>query len=289
MKLFSRKNKTHHAALRSLHADSPAMRWGRRVLIVTLVLLLGWGLVALSIHIKHKWNSQCTVPEVTRGISVSATEHIPAEIAREWFGLTNGCNIAEIDFDVRRQEVMRKHPIVRNLQVTVHLPNKVHINIEERVPVARINLREMKVHHGNEIRELVRWDVVDSEGVFFEFARKDSEKLPAIREPIPSARLGEQLTGRALTALRLIELSSLRGVTASPLPEVSTENNTYLKITTQDYNTLLIAWRIIDDPANPEQPALTRILTNFQLLMNQNLYTGNRTFIVEEPSRIYVL
>lgn len=277
-----------HAALKAAGtAGSPAVRRTAKILIA-LILLGGviYGAWCGYVALRERWQAQCVVRDVKTQVSISATPHISEELAREWFGLTNGCNLAKIEFSERREKILKEHPIVRDMHLTLYLPDRVELTMEERKPIARINVRRKTFRQGAKTIERLNWDVADASGMVFEFPNRDSETLPIIHEKTPSARRGEVLTGRALTALRLIELSTVRHATTLELPQISVDDDTYLQITTQDYNTLLVDWRIIDKPTDPDQPILAKILKNFENLKLQNLYPGVRKFYVPEPNRI---
>ena len=279
------KRRTMHSAMKYMRtAGSPGFRRAVKIALVILAIAAVFGiykLCALAVSkLRACWEAQCVITDVTTQVSISSTPHVKEEHVREWFSLTNGCNLAHLDLAATREQVLKEHPIVKDMSVRRHLPNKIEIAVEERLPIARVNLKR--------VGEIARWDVVDVDGMVFEYARKDSKKLPVISEKTPSAQRGERLSGRALTALRLVELCALRNVASLPECEVSTDSPTYLKVTTENYSTVLIAWSLLDDPSDPEQPAMTTILTNLQQLMNQGLYPDRVTYTITDLDRIAV-
>lgn len=285
---------THRPLKKSLHASQRpttplGSRFKLRILVITVLVILltalGYGGCRLYQHLHERWLAQFVVTDYKTQISISATPHIQEEVARVWFGLTNNCNLAKIDFMELREKVLKEHPIVRELNVTLHVPNHLEISMEERKPIARINFRPMPIQQRPD-NPRYTWDVVDADGVVFNFPPRDSVSLPCIREKSPSAKLGERLSGRALTALRLIELTTVRGIPAPELKEISTDNETHLAITTAADDILHVDWRIIDPPTDPDQPTLQEVMKNFDDLSKQNLFPAHQTYNVPAPGRI---
>ncbi len=256
------------------------------------LLVLGaacWGVWIGVLELDAMWKEQCTVVDAREQISINATAHVSEELVRNWFGLTNGCNLARIDFAGIRSKVMSEYPIVKDMTITRHLPSRLDISLEERVPIARVNLKPMKLRINGKDVATVNWDVADAEGVVFDFAKKDTQMLPIINEPTPSTKRGERLSGRASMALRLVDLCSRDEFASMSLPEVSTANATYLTATTRNYSTVRIDWRLVDDPDNPEQPNLMKILSNLRDTMNTKLCPAGCTFTVTDLDRVSML
>lgn len=282
----TKKNKrSMHSAMKNTRTPgSPGFRRAIKIALVLLALTAIFAIYKVCAFAVSKlrdcWESQCVITDIAAQVSISATPHVKAEHVQEWFCLSNGCNLARLDLAATRERVLKEHPIVKDMSVRRHLPNRIEIAVEERIPIARVNRRR--------VGEINRWDVVDVDGMVFEYARKDSKKLPVIVEKNPSAQRGERLSGRALTALRLVELCSLRSVASLPECEISTDSPTYLKVTTENYSTVLIAWNLLDDASDPAQPALTQILTNLRQLMNKGLYPDRVTYTITDLDRIAV-
>ncbi len=281
------KQVLHSAVKRTRGAGSPKFRRVLRVFLLLLALAFLGAVGYLGVRafnfLKACWEELCVITDVDAQVSISATPHVTAEHIREWFSLTNGCNLAHLDLNEIHARVIREHPIVKKMTVARHLPNRIEIAVEERKPVARINLRRAKGKN-----DIDRWDVVDLDGIVFEANRRESRGLPVILEKTPSAKRGERISGRALVALRLVELCDVRNIVSFDLPEIATDNPTYLKATTVNYSTVRIAWHLLDDARDEEQPALSRILTNMQQLMNQGLYPDRALYTITDLDRIAV-
>ena len=294
MRTVNKHSRSLHSARKQAGKGlSPGWRRGIKIsLAVCLLGLVAYALVKgclfATAKLKSSWEAQCVVTNVTAQASISASPHVKEEHVREWFGLSNGCNLARIDINGTRERILREHPIVRELTVVRHLPAALEIALEERKPIARVNFQTSTVNQDGHGIAIHRWDVADAEGMVFEYAKRDSAKLPVILEKNPTARRGERLNGRALAALRLVELSTVQGIVSLPIPEIDTDNETYLKLTTADYNTILIDWKLLDDPTDEDQPAMRQILKNLQNLFNNGVRPHRATYTITDLDRIAV-
>jgi len=133
--------------------------------------------------------------------------------------------------------------------------------VEERKPIARVNYSTTKVKtaSGHAV-EIGRWDVIDADGVVFNYNTRDSKLLPRIVEPKPSAKKGERLAGRSLSAARLVELGLRKEYAPLRVRDVVVTNATYLVAATENYDIINIDWNFVDDPEEKEQPHLENAL-----------------------------
>ena len=177
-----------HVSLNSRRSDAgPASFLAVKMAVLAVVVIgVAYGAYRLVSRLHSRWVAQYVVPDVHAPgvVEVRTTPHITEEQIRDLFGLTNGCNLALIDFDEVRRDVLQREPIIKSLSVTKRLPNSVSIAAEERKPVVRVNyqVEAMKTADGR-TRRHDRWDVADSDGVVFRFSRKDSQLLPRIKGP----------------------------------------------------------------------------------------------------------
>ena len=162
--------------------------------------------IAIAIYAAYSqlrtlWIDQCQIVDVARPVKVHTGKHILPGVILERFGLKKGANLALIDFRGKREEILRDIPNIRELKVERHLPDRVEIAVEERVPIARLRPARGKVRLGG--------NVVDDEGVVFE-RYKGINLLPeiicegGIKNPIVA---GKRLTGRTRAALSRLPLS----------------------------------------------------------------------------------
>lgn len=215
---------------------------GRKIAIATVVMLL----IALSIFglgkaygvLKEIYLEQCQIVNIDEQINLTAGKMVHADTIKEALGLKVGANLALIDFKERRKELLKKAPNLRNIFITRHLPDKVTIETEERVPIARINLKGRKSPSGI---------VVDSDGVVFSWAR-GTGLLPMIRESeAPLSAPGQVLSGRALAALRVIEACQDGDLRELGIQEIDISKPDYLLVTLSNYSRAKIAWDSMKD------------------------------------------
>ncbi len=286
MKTNRRNRLTLHSAIKKTRGSGKFRRAMRIVFILFILAVfgvlavLGW---KAYVFLRTCWEEQCVITNIDEQVKISATPHVKAEHIREWFSLTNGCNLAHLDLKALHARAMQDHPIVKEMIVARHFPNRIEIFVEERKPIARVNLKRATGKN-----DIDRWDVVDADGIVFEANRKETRNLPVIREKKPSAKRGERISGRALVALRVVELCDVRNVVSFSLPEIATDSPVYLKATTENYSAVRIAWNLLDDARDEKQPALTQILTNMQQLMNQRLYPDRVMYTITDLDRIAV-
>lgn len=254
-------------------------RTAKGVLAVLGVFIGIAALVGLAIaygKLRDLWLEQCVITDVTTQVSVTDGKMVRADTVAMEFGLKNGANVALIDFKKERERVMKKIPHIRNLTVTRHLPNRVSISIEERVPVARMNIRGSRAAADR---------VVDTDGVVFPWKR-GTQTLPTIREAFaPGTPNGNRITGRTLAALRLLETS------AEKFPElnilaVDVSKTDFLLATLGNYSELQIAWEGMDDPSEATEPALVRQLDCLSKAYNTRITDEAGTWIATQPGKV---
>ena len=168
------------------------------------------------------------------------------------FGLRVGANLAEIDFEAKRAEILRKIPTLRNITVTRQLPNRVSIHAEERTPVARLNVCGRRTASGR---------VTDAEGVVFSRLR-GTQTLPTIREAhAPGTASGQRLKGRVRAALDLVLVCGESEFAELGLLEVDTSKPDFLVATLGDYSRVKICWEGMDEASPAARAALTARLS----------------------------
>ena len=208
--------------------------------IVSLFIIIAIviGLMTAYAKLRELWLEQCALNDSRTQISVSAGKMVKADAIKDVFGLTNGANLAKIDFAAKREEVLRKYPTVRSLSIERHLPDRVSIAIIEREPVVRMNVAGGKSETGR---------VADAGGVVFP-CRRGTSMLPVIRESssLPPTACGKPLVGRARAALRLIDVSLDPAFSSLGILEVDISKKDCLSATLGNYSTALIAWDGMD-------------------------------------------
>lgn len=235
------------------------------VLAIVVIAATAVGLVVCYDKLRDLWLEQCVIADMAAQVSVTSGKMVKADVLAEEFGLRTGANLALIDFDVERKRILETIPNLKEITVTRHLPDRVTIVAEERRPVARLNVVKIKADSGK---------VVDDEGVVFMWQR-GTRQLPVIRErSAPGTRKGARLTGRPLSALRLVE--AWQDVANAPVGilEVDVSQPDYLLATLSNYSMAKIAWEGMDGPADPQNPNLARILKRLAQALATRLGDG---------------
>ena len=229
---------------------------GRRnalvILTVAAVVAVIVGVLFSYDRLHGLWLEQCVVHDVASQVSITSGRMVKADVIAENFGLTNGANLAQIDFSERRDALLRKVPNLRSISVTRHLPDRVTIVTEERTPIARMGLC-------GQSKDTCK--VVDADGVVFICAR-GTRMLPIIREAqTPGTATGQTLTGRARAALQLIETVRDPNLAELGVLEVDVSKPDYLQAVLGDYSRAKIAWDGMDDPSPAKRDNLVRQLS----------------------------
>lgn len=285
-----RQCKRFHLAVK-IGSDSARtrLRWLRIALSAVLSVAAGVLIVKAGERMCAAWNAQFAVDDVLAQVTIRSTPHISDEMVRQAFGLTNGCNLATIDFAACRRRTLERQPLIRSIVID-RRGKTLEIAVEERKPVARINLETRRVSRGGKTSEIHLWDAVDSEGVVFSFNRRDTVFMPAIKGLPAAVRRGGRISGRALSALRMIEICAAnRDLAVIGLDSVSVANSTYMQACTKDYSIVKIDWQLLDEPTDPRQKNLRLVLTNLRDTIEKRLTPPRCTYSVSGLDRVCVL
>lgn len=241
--------------------------------------------IARRISSSNAGGGRTVTAEETKQIQITPSPHFTEEHIRKTFGLTNGCNLAAINFVEKREMALKTYPLLRNIKISRIHPDKVKLSVEERKPVARINIIHPKDNGGRPF-----WMVVDSEGVVFDYSLKDSRTLPKIAESKPSAQGGEKISGKTMIALRLVELCSGKDLTGViTLTEVDVSNDIYLIAQTREDNKIKILWEYIREKGDNDLTNMRDAICKIRDVIKTDLKTGfYQTLIVTDNERVIV-
>ena len=246
---------------------------GRRPLVVAAFTVL---LAALAVggylaytRLRAIWMEQCVLTDVESQVLITTGANIKPGLILYQFGLTNGANLAEIDFAKKRRDTLDRIPNIRSLTVSRHLPDHVEIAVEEREPVARMKVRGNKNVTGR---------VVDSEGVVF-IREAGTSLLPVIYEAkTPYTTAGKTLAGRAAAALRMLEACRQSDLSGLNILEVHTHHLDYLIATLDNYSLAKIAWDGMDAPTTGTDE---NMLVQLNCLLDAKRQTTSRGVVVK--------
>lgn len=259
---------------------------GRRNVLVFAGFLLAAGLAVGGYFayatLRDLYEEQCVIEDASLQVTITSGKMVKADVLAEAFGLRKGANLAQIDFDARRREILEKIPNLKAITVSRQLPDKVKIVAEERTPVARMNVRGNRSETGR---------VVDTEGVVFDWQR-GTQMLPIIREQqAPGTAPGHRIEGRTLAALRLIESSLEPTRSELGILEVDVSKPDFLLATLGNYSRAKIAWEGMADPTPSSQIFLNQQLDLLVMAIRShvgdNTVIWNATDTTSKKGRIY--
>ncbi len=244
---------------------------------IGLILLVAFGTGFCFVYQKlyHLWIEQCQITDLAHQVSVQSGETIKRETVLGLFGLKKGANLAQINFRQTRQDVLARFPIIRDIRIQRHLPDRVSIFVEERQPLARMNLKGARKHSGR---------VVDADGVVFQ-RQTNNLLLPTISEANPFTKPGHVLAERRHAALTLIKCCQARDLISLGVLNVDTTPKDYLLVTLGNYSHAKVAWPDMDDA----QVDTTEILRTQLLRLKDAIRTGGssiKVWTVTHPTRV---
>ena len=266
------RNTIHRASIR------PSWMTGFTVLagLVICGLLLGIG------KLRELYLEQCVLRDFDRQITIHTGEMVRAEVIAGIMGLKPGVNLAEIDYAKKRADVLKAIPNLRNIRFHRQLPDGLTIDAEERIPVARLLLKNQSKNTGM---------VVDSEGIAFRYFKK-TQLLPIIREAGPRATpLGLRVTDAARAAIVLIDTMHDPEFQSLGLLEIDATHPDYLLVTVNtglNYSLLKLAWEgMFARPTPASHTALTRQLVHFKQALASPVGSSATLWNATEPGRVY--
>lgn len=259
----------------------------RRRIILTVLALIALvaaviGLYAGYSHLRKLALDQSLIYDVDSQVTLTGANMVKPGIILQELGLVNGANLAEIDIPRRRDALLANIPNIRSASISRRLPNGLDIVIEERKPLAKMNVVGYKGATGR---------VVDAEGVVF-FCSRATQSLPTIREsPKAYTRHGKKLPPLGLAALRMLDMCRDGEYQTLGILEVDITKEDYLLATMANYSFLKIAWYGMTGPASEkEHENLVYQLSHLVKAVRSNILPGaiiwNATDL-SRPCRIY--
>jgi len=250
--------------------------------VLCALVLLGGGGWYVFTRLETFCDRQCRVQDTDLDVViVTSGKMVVPEVITHAFALTNGANLAEIDFARIRADLLARIPNIRDLRIERRMPNRVTVNVFEREPVARVAGRA-KTDDGSR--------VVDSEGVVFRFARSISA-LPIIREaPDVRTKPGERLTGSGAAALHLVEAAAAPELVSLGIQEIDTSKPDHLLLVLGNYARAKIAWERMGEDSAVSRASLAKQLRRLAKALASNLATRSTLWTAtdwKDPGRVY--
>lgn len=244
--------------------------------VIVLAAIIA-GVVVAYKQLQSLWIEQCAITDVNSQVQIQTGKSIAKDTVRELFGLRNGANLALIDFARRREEVMKKYPVVKSIGISRRLPDGVSITVTEREPFARMGISGSKQDLGR---------VCDDEGVVFS-RRRGAEMIPMIREASgPGTMPGAVLDGRSRAALSVLLAAREAEYSALNILEIDVRKPDYLLITLADHSAIKFRWNGMEKPTPESDAALRSQLTKVTQVIATNLSGATQVWNATQPGLI---
>lgn len=246
--------------------------------------LAAWGIKAVCEKLAETYERQCCVTDSGEQVEIVGGKIIEPRLIVNHFGLTNGVNLAHVDFPKLRDSLLESLPIIRDIKISRRMPNFVRIEVIERIPVARV------IGNG---ANASKNKVADREGVIFWYPQKHTALLPIIRvtkKDKNAVDYGKPLSGMGLAALHLLQEASAPEYDILKIQEVETFKPDYVFATLGDSSRAKIAWEEMDKPSKASRISLTNQLARLTSVVKCNVAAGTKLWNVTDwhtPSRIY--
>jgi len=261
---------------------------GRTPIVIGALILLAFVVLGLWLgydRLRSIYLEQSVIRSMESQVEIESGRMVKADVIAENLGIKSGANLATINFKERREAILRKIPNLREIRISRILPDRVRVTIEEREPVARLNIRGKKADTGK---------VVDAEGVVF-LCSRGTRLLPIIREATATGTaIGHRLEGRAQAALRFLGACHDPAFQELGVLDVDVSHPDWLFATINtgtSYTQLKLAWAGMDEPETPESHAsLIRQLTHLRDALRTHVGDGAIIWNATDfsyPGRIY--
>jgi len=241
-----------------------------------------WGASLACEALMAAYDEQCRVIDADVDVVVVVTgsaKMVHRDLVTDIFGLTNGANLAKIDFAAKRADLL-KTPNIRDVRIERRMPNRVTVEVFEREPVARVAGHSRHAPIGR---------VVDAEGVVFRFQRNIAA-LPIIREAEQTNTTpGQKLSGLAAAAVHLVSSAAAPGLGDLRILEVDTSPRDYLLLTLGNYSRAKIAWEHMGQDDATARASLRSQLVRLSRAIGTHLTPGTTLWnaMDYEGGRIY--
>lgn len=249
---------------------------------VAVVALVICGAAMAFNRLVAVYERQCCLTDAGEQVEIITGKILPARLFINHFNLTNGVNLAQLPFAELRERLIRDMPNLRDIKIVRTVPNRVRIEISERIPVVRVIGAGANANPNY---------TADSEGKVFWYPRRDTTLLPIIREVKKNtSTAGASLSGMSMAALRLLEAASDPEFAALKIQEVDTFKQDYLFATLGDSSRAKIAWEDMESNSKASRESLHRQLKRLSQAMKSNVAAGTKLWNATDygvPGRIY--
>lgn len=192
-------------------------------------------------------NEQCVVSSVGDKITVNTGLLVKRGTILAHFDLTNGVNLARVPFEKKRKEFLDLFKQVRDIRIERRGVDRLVIDVEERLPVARVMSMSTKTPGTR---------VADVEGYVFNYPRSETALLPIVRDPTTRiVRPGGRLTGMAGAGVRLAQAARVDFPDLG-IVDINTSSPYCLQATLSSGAVARIAWQDMTLPSEPSEASV---------------------------------
>lgn len=235
---------------------------GRIVLLVALTGSLVFACYAFDRFYFRK-NPVFTVSDVERDVTIDATGSVMTrDVILEYLNIRTGMNIFDVMSSEQLNRLRNESPNIKDVQVEVRLPSKIHIKIVERDPIAEIPRRGRRL-------------VVDEEGVVFT-GRRSMGGLPQITgfEAEDLIEPGQRVPVYVLSALQLVQQLTRKDYSYRVIA-IDTSDPGRFRLTFGDSRQANIAWAGMDQGDKSPSPEMIRRLDRLSRIYDVPYATGS--------------
>jgi hypothetical protein len=255
------------------------------VMLVLLASAACWGAHRAWCALSERYFAQCRIIDTDEDVVIvikGSAKMVHRDLVSVVFGLTNGANLAQIDFAGKRAELLKKAPSIRALTIERRMPNRITFEIFEREPIARV---------ASASRRATINRVADTEGVVFRFHRSIAA-LPIIREAeTPETPPGARLSGASAAALHLVQALNERADLGNfRVLEIDTSPKDGLLLTLGNYARAKIAWAHMGEEHAQARASLARQIERLACAFNSGITPGTtfwNAMDFDDKGRIY--
>ena len=211
-------------------------------------------------------------------VGIIPGKQVRAGSIRSIFGIKEGVNLNEIDFEAKRRALLAKYPVVKSVKIVRHLPLDIDIELEEREPVARL------VPGGGNRR------VVDETGVVFDLPPERTANLPVIenRGAKDTILPGKSISGHAMSALRVINELKTGRYPNVIVVEVKIADPECLQLMLNNYRThVKLAWEAMDEISPESDHEMRKQLSRLNKAISLGGEMRNWDLTTDRPTGAY--
>jgi cell division septal protein FtsQ len=217
------------------------------LLILTVTVIVGYVYLKNLLFVK---NSRYTITTM----ELHSSGSFSLEKFREYTEIQEGDNLYSFALKDIEDLFVQKVPNVRHISIKRQLPDTLTVNIMERTPVLRLTRRSNLC--------------VDRDGYIFAVSANKLKFLPYISgSEYRTLRPGGKVTGRALSAVKLVNLGSSSTLDL-PISNVNISPEDYITVFLSNGKRLRIAWDGMDENTDESLEELNKKLMRFVLLLN---------------------